>query len=41
VIGKAITEAPADHDLAAVVEARATLPPAVRAGIIAMVKASR
>ncbi len=31
----------ADADLRAVVEAWATLPPAVRAGILAMVKAAR
>jgi hypothetical protein len=35
------TAAAADPDLAAVVEAWSSLPPAVRAGILAMVQASR
>jgi len=38
---KVPTLAAADRDLAVVVEAWSSLPPAVRAGILAMVKASR
>jgi hypothetical protein len=38
---KVPTPAAADRDLAAVVEAWSSLPPAVRAGILAMVEASR
>ena len=38
---KVPTPAPADRDLAQVVEAWSSLPPAVRAGILAMVRASR
>jgi hypothetical protein len=41
VITQAITTEPADPALAQVVEAWSSLPPAVRAGILAMVEASR